>query len=59
MLDIENVNKQLSKLYDEIVESEIQIEYSDFIQELLHEFYTNEYSANSHNDDVVFYEEVI
>lgn len=53
------INDRLNALSDAIREDEIEVEYLDFIQEMLHEFYMQEYATMSHDNDSIFYGEVV
>jgi len=56
---MDKINLKLADLADEMLEEKINDEYSDFIQSKLHEFYTQELAAQSYDNDVEFYGEVV
>jgi hypothetical protein len=56
---VDMINDRLNALSDAIREDEIEVEYLDFIQEMLHEFYMQEYATMSHDNDSIFYGEVV
>lgn len=54
-----SVNQRLRDIADEIMEQEQVVEYSDFIQSKLQEFYEQELAAQSYDNDAEFYGEVV
>ena len=52
------MNILLNQLADELLEQEIEMEYSEFIQNMLHEIYSAEAAAHSYDLDAEYYGEV-